>query len=288
MSRTKPKGAPGPSAPPDRHLKTERIEFERIVVGKQIRIFFGDITDLASKIDASDWVDPLVVRPLDDKKERYQLICGERRYKAIRLLRKTDRDNNLPPRHDLVDAQIFEGSDLGAMLLNAHENLGRKDLTHYELALYIEELGKHHHLKHERIAQELGLSPGHVSKVASILKLDAVILEQLKKGKQIPLNQMAAWTRLRPEQQRQEYNQWLGLEQQPSTETNRKTKRKMLPYRKAEGLLSALEQAKADRMTLAAVRYLMGLRDKPPLQLVETPKDTPPAPEIPPSDPMGD
>lgn len=286
MSQRKPKRAAAPAAPPDLQLRTERIEFERIVIGKQIRIFFGDIADLATKIEASSWIDPLVVRLLDNG--TYQLICGERRYKAIRLLRKTDRDNGLPLRHDRVDAQIYEGGDLGAMLLNARENLGRKDLTHYELALYVEELAKRHSLTHVQIAAELGLSSGHVSKVASILKLDGAILDNLKKGTQIPLNQMAAWVRLRPEQQVKEYRQWLGLEEQSNKESKgRKTKRKMLPYRKAEGLLSALEQAKADRMTLAAVRYLMGLRDKPPVQLVAEPQAAP-AREIPPSDPMGD
>lgn len=265
-----------PAAPPENSMRVERIPYDKIVVGRQVRLFFGNVDELAAKIDASKWVDPLIVMPLDDG--TYRLICGERRYKAIGALRKIDRNAGAPLRHAHVDAQIYEGSELGAALLNTRENLGRKDLTCYELALQIDHLMKTHGLTQTDVAHELGFSPSLISRHLSVLKLDPSILKTIERGIIPPLSDLVSWARLRPEQQKKEFQAWQGLDEQsnPTTNKGRKKKRRMVPLKKAEALLAALEAAKADKMTLASVRYLMGIREKPPLALAP---DAPSGPE---------
>lgn len=273
---TRRKQGPAPTAPPERaSMRVEKIPFDKIVVGRQVRMFFGNIDDLAAKIDSSQWVDPLVVQPT---KEGYRLICGERRYKAISKLRQIDRDEGIPPRYQFVDAQVYEGSELGAALLNTRENLGRKDLTSYELALQIHYLMSAHGMTQGDVARELAVSEPMISRYLQVLKLTPEIQEELKRGKIPSLQDMCQWARLRPEQQQKEFDRWRGIvandESEGTKPRAKSTRPKMVPYKRAQQLLTALEAAKADRTTLGAVRYLMGLKSRPPIKLSEAPDES--------------
>lgn len=290
-----------PTPPPRAPMQIQEIRFESIVIGRQIRQFFGDIeNDLVAPIDAGGYVAPLIVRPLtlDDEPEeeahrqqlreeenladvgelKYHLIAGERRYKALRILRARDRQDGLDPRFETVRAEIYTGNDpLEIMLLNAKENLGRKELTYYEVAVYCGELRTRFGLSSEEVAEKLGLSKSYVNRLLRVLKLDPYILNHLKKtgGVNLPLTLIYGWSKLQPEQQREAFDQWLGLSEQPAEQPelnngNRANgKKKMRSYKEAKLLLKALTQAGAEPTTLAAVRYLMGERQTPPIKIAE-------------------
>lgn len=98
---------------------SQDIEIDRIVLAeRQPRRYFDPdrLNDLAHSIEAHGILEPLLVRPLDD--DRLELIAGERRYRAARLL-------NL----SAVPVIIRELSDRDAWSVALAENLQREDLN---------------------------------------------------------------------------------------------------------------------------------------------------------------
>ncbi|GAG28781.1 unnamed protein product, partial [marine sediment metagenome] len=87
----------------------------------QLRKYFDQdkLKELAASIQREGLIEPIVVRP---KKDRYEIIAGERRFQAVR---DYTRIKNIP-------AQIVDASDLQARRISAAENLQREDLSAIE------------------------------------------------------------------------------------------------------------------------------------------------------------
>jgi ParB family chromosome partitioning protein len=89
------------------------------------------ITELAESIKANGLIAPIAVRKVGD---RYQIIAGERRLRAIKLLEQST-----------IQAIIFDADDEAAALMAISENIDREDLSDYEVSqaiLSIEHLFK--------------------------------------------------------------------------------------------------------------------------------------------------
>jgi len=129
------------------------------------------LQELAESIRSQGILQPLVVRPAPDGKERFQLIAGERRLRAAKLagLKK-------------VPAIIKEVDDQKALALSLIENLQREDLNPIEEARAYEKLTKNFRLTQQELAELLGKERSTIANTLRLLKLPAEIQKELEKG----------------------------------------------------------------------------------------------------------
>ncbi len=148
-------------------LKLNDIEPNR----EQPRKSFDEqaLEELAASISTHGVIQPLLVRPLPDG--GYQLIAGERRWRASRLAGLTE-----------VPVVIREMTDSEAMELALVENLQREDLNPIEeaqgLALLMETYG----LTQEQAAKRVGKSRPAVANAMRLLSLPNEVLAMVERG----------------------------------------------------------------------------------------------------------
>ena len=142
----------------------------------QPRTYFAPeaLAELAASIKARGLVQPVVVRSLKPEEatgvHRYELIAGERRWRASQLAGLT-----VVP---AVIKEVFDQRDI--LLLSLVENLQRDDLNPLEEALAYQRLAETFNLTHEQIAEGVGKNRATVSNVMRILELPTSIQEALK------------------------------------------------------------------------------------------------------------
>jgi len=128
------------------------------------------LAELAESIRACGVVQPILVRRSSAPEGRYQLVIGERRWRAARLVGL-----------ETVPAMIRELTDQDALELALTENLLRKDLNPLEVASAYQVLQETYHLSHEEIAQRLGINRSSVTNTLRLLRLPAIVQEMLSK-----------------------------------------------------------------------------------------------------------
>ena len=134
------------------------------------RAFLPDkLQELADSIRASGVVQPVLLRRSN---ERYQLIAGERRWRAARLAGL-----------EAIPAVVRELGDRDALELALTENLLREDLNPIEAAHGYEVLQQKHGLSHEEIATRLGLDRSTVTNTLRLLRLPSEVQELVSEGK---------------------------------------------------------------------------------------------------------
>lgn len=149
-------------------LKISEIEPNR----SQPRRDFDEnsLSDLAQSISQHGLLQPLLVRPLPIG--GYQIVAGERRYRACRMAGLTE-----------VPATIRELSDTETMELALIENLQREDLSPIEEALGYKALIDEHGFSQEEVATSVGKSRPAIANSLRILKLPDSVLEYVKQDK---------------------------------------------------------------------------------------------------------
>lgn len=101
-----------------------QIAMDKISPNKsQPRLIFNDneMQSLAHSIQELGLLQPIVVRP--NGENHYEIISGERRYRAFQLLEKS-----------YIDCIVMDVDDINNSLLALAENINREDLTDYEIA----------------------------------------------------------------------------------------------------------------------------------------------------------
>lgn len=149
-------------------LKISEIEPNR----SQPRKDFDEnsLSDLAQSISQHGLLQPLLVRPLPIG--GYQIVAGERRYRACRMAGLTE-----------VPVTIRELSDTETMELALIENLQREDLSPIEEALGYKALIDEHGFSQEEVATSVGKSRPAIANSLRILKLPDSVLEYVKQDK---------------------------------------------------------------------------------------------------------
>lgn len=143
------------------HEQVEQVAIEKIKPNKyQPRTIFSEdkIEELARTIHTHGVIQPIVIRTLDD--ERYEIIAGERRYRAMKSLGWTE-----------VPAIIRELDDKETASIALIENLQREELTPIEEAYAYEQLLELHGITQEALAQRLGKGQSTVANKIRLLKL---------------------------------------------------------------------------------------------------------------------
>ena len=132
-----------------------------------------ELQSLSDSIATHGIVQPLTVRQMDSG--YYQIIAGERRWRAARLAGLRE-----------VPVVVIEADDKTTMELALIENLQRQDLNPVEEALGYQSLISEYGLTQEDAAQRVGKSRPTVTNALRLLSLCPEVLEQLRSGKLTP------------------------------------------------------------------------------------------------------
>ena len=137
------------------------------------RRHFGDaeLTDLAQSIREHGIVQPVIVRPAAQGQGRYEIIAGERRWRAAQRAGLTE-----------VPVIVRDVSDRTALELAIIENVQRADLNAVEEALGYQQLIDDHSYTQADLGQVIGKSRSHVANTLRLLKLPESIREMLVAG----------------------------------------------------------------------------------------------------------
>jgi len=127
------------------------------------------LDELARSIQSSGIIQPLVVRPVGN---RYQLIAGERRWRAAQRAGL-----------DKVTAIVRQVPDELALEMTLVENIQREDLNAIEQARAFERLMEEFHVTQEAVAERTGKDRATVANAIRLLKLEPVIQDWIEEGK---------------------------------------------------------------------------------------------------------
>jgi ParB family chromosome partitioning protein len=159
-----------------REVETSTAGIDQVAIGLidpnplQPRRAFADDTlkELADSIRATGLVQPVLLRRSG---ARYQLVAGERRWRAARLAGL-----------ETIPAIVRELSDKEALELSLTENLLRQDLNPIEVARAYTSLLEQFQLNHEEIAARLGLKRATITNTLRLLRLAPSIQEMIARG----------------------------------------------------------------------------------------------------------
>ena len=128
--------------------------------------------DLAASIKEYGLLNPIVVSKVDDK---YEIIAGERRYRASKIAGLND-----------IDAIIRDYNNKEIEILSLIENVQREDLKTLEEARAYKKLADDHHMTQEQIAKTMGKSRSYIANTLRLLNLEEVEKKALDDGKISP------------------------------------------------------------------------------------------------------
>ena len=127
------------------------------------------LEELAESIRTFGLIQPLTVRAKSNGK--YQIISGERRYRAARLAGL-----------EMVPAYIRDASDQGMLEMAIVENIQRENLDPIEVAMSYQRLIDECNLTQEKMAERVGKKRASVTNYLRLLKLPAKVQHDLKVG----------------------------------------------------------------------------------------------------------
>jgi ParB family chromosome partitioning protein len=154
--------------------ETRKLALTQLVPGKhQPRKYFDNaaLAELAVSIRNQGVIQPLLVRQLPGMPQRYEIVAGERRWRAAKLAGLTE-----------VPVIVTDYSDKDAMTVALVENLQREDLNPLEEAEALQALRIAHGLSQEALAEQLGKSRSAVANSLRLLQLPPTIQEGLVRG----------------------------------------------------------------------------------------------------------
>jgi ParB family chromosome partitioning protein len=128
------------------------------------------LEELAESIKAQGMMQPVLVRPVGAA--RYEIIAGERRWRAAQLAGLSE-----------MPALIREVPDEAALAMSLIENIQRENLNPLEEAMGIQRLIKEFGMTHQAASEALGSSRSAVSNLLRLLNLPAPVQELLMQGK---------------------------------------------------------------------------------------------------------
>lgn len=127
------------------------------------------LEDLASSIRAQGILQPVIVRRISD--EQYELIAGERRWRAAKIAGLEE-----------VPAIVKEVDDRRTMAMALIENIQRENLNPIEEAEALHALISDHKLTHQQLAEAIGKSRATVSNLLRLMSLCPDVKQMVSHG----------------------------------------------------------------------------------------------------------
>lgn len=137
------------------------------------KIFNEDtLQELAQSIKQHGLLQPVLVRPRGDE---YEIIAGERRWRAAQMVGLTD-----------ISVIIKEIDNLEAAEISLIENLQRDDLTVIEEAQAYKNMIEKHAFTQEKLAESIGRSRSYIANILRMLNLPPEIIKMINEKKISP------------------------------------------------------------------------------------------------------
>ncbi|WP_313163306.1 nucleoid occlusion protein [Sedimentibacter sp.] len=149
------------------------IDVNKIIPNKnQPRKVFDDksLEELSQSIKSYGIIQPITVRKIYD--DIYELVAGERRLKAVKLLRM-----------ESIPAVVIEVKEEESAAMALIENLQREDLDFIEEAMAFERLIEDFGINQTQLAEKLGKSQSTIANKMRILKLPDSVKKELREAK---------------------------------------------------------------------------------------------------------
>ena len=146
----------------------------------------NEIKQLADSINENGQISPIVVRKMGEK---FELIVGERRWRATQLLKK-----------DTIDAVIIDADEKTSAVLSIVENVQREDLNSMEEAESLLRLANEFGMSHDDVSKYISKSRTHVTNLIRLNELSDYGKEQLRMGT-ITMGHARAVLTLSPDEQ---------------------------------------------------------------------------------------
>ncbi len=162
----------------DIKISNNKISISSIIPNKyQPRKNFdkNSLEELTASIRESGIIQPIIVRPSEDRNDKYELIAGERRWQAA-------QNAGL---HE-VPAAILNVDNLKSLEFAIVENVQRKDLNPIEEAEGYQRLINEFNYDQDKVAKFIGKSRAHISNCIRLLSLPAKVIEHIINDKISP------------------------------------------------------------------------------------------------------
>jgi ParB family transcriptional regulator, chromosome partitioning protein len=131
-----------------------------------------DLQTLADSIATHGILQPLLLRPLDDGSQKYEIVAGERRWRAAQLAGLHQ-----------VPALVRKFDDLNTLEVSIVENVQRADLNSVEEAQAYQQLIDRFGRTQQSIADSVGRSRAHIANTLRLLSLPSDILDDVREGR---------------------------------------------------------------------------------------------------------
>jgi ParB family transcriptional regulator, chromosome partitioning protein len=151
------------------------VSISQLVPGKyQPRHHFNDetISELAKSISQHGLIQPILVRPLNDGSDSYEIVAGERRWRAAQKAQLHE-----------VPIIIRELDDTTTLEIALIENLQREDLNALDEARALKQLATQFDYSHDEVAEKIGKSRSYVANMLRLIELCPPVLKMLSEGK---------------------------------------------------------------------------------------------------------
>jgi ParB family chromosome partitioning protein len=137
----------------------------------QPRTMFEDLEALVDSVKEFGLLQPILVRPVAGQADAYEIVAGERRWRAAQQAQLHD-----------IPVVVRNLGDQDALQLGLIENLQRADLTAIDEAQAYRRLVEDFGQSHDDIAKTVGKSRPHVANTVRLLELPASVQEMLRLG----------------------------------------------------------------------------------------------------------
>ena len=164
----------GETAQPERPRNNRKVPIEFLKPNpRNPRRTFSDaeLGELADSVRQHGVIQPIVVRPVKGSQDRYEIIAGERRWRAAQLASL----HEVP----IVPIDVSDSDALEIMII---ENVQREDLNAMEEAQGYHALADEFKRSQEDIAKEVGKSRSHVANMMRLTKLPAEVQALIANG----------------------------------------------------------------------------------------------------------
>jgi len=165
--------APAPRAESSRGARTVPTAFLRPNRFQPRKSFAPqELQDLANSVREKGVLQPILVRPVAGDANAFEIVAGERRWRAAQLAKLHD-----------VPVVVREMADGEALELAIIENVQREDLNAIEEASAYYELMDRFAYTQDRLAQEVGKSRSHIANTIRLLRLPETVKAMIREGK---------------------------------------------------------------------------------------------------------
>ncbi|SEO95896.1 chromosome partitioning protein, ParB family [Rhodospirillales bacterium URHD0017] len=164
--------APATARPPSPIRATLTLPIGHLRAGRmQPRTTFDEMDTLVDSVKEFGLLQPILVRPVAGQTDSYEIVAGERRWRAAQKAQLHE-----------VPVVVRTMGDQDALQLGLIENLQRADLTAVDEALGYRRLSDEFKQTQEDIAKTVGKSRPHVANTVRLLDLPGAVQEMIRRG----------------------------------------------------------------------------------------------------------